>query len=137
MKIKWYNTNLNKKINTLLMCCIIITVSLITGGFSIKQDKSCEATIRHSKDGEMHKFAGIFINKTETPIDAHYTMDATREGASGRSVSSQSGSFRVKENQQKDLSTTSINIQEGDIWKVVLKIYKDEIKICGDSIVVE
>ena len=100
MKIELHNINFDKKIKTIFVSFILITFSLIASGILVMHNEFYEATIKHTKNGEIHKFVGVFINKTKNPIEARYTFDAIKEGVSGRSVSSQSGGFIAKENQQ-------------------------------------
>jgi len=102
-----------------------------------QKEKSCRAVIEHTRQENMDVFQGVFINLTAKGIEGTYTLETIREGSSGRSASRQGGEINVNEKQEKKLSKTSINIEEGDYYKVVLKVHAGDALLCTDSITVE
>lgn len=113
-----------------------IAGGLTAASLSGMQEKPCKATIEHFQENQMDVFRGVFVNHLDEAVEGRYTLDAIREGTAGRSVSRQSGKFKTPGKQQEKLSRVALNIDEQDTWKVVLKIYAQDMLLCADSIVV-
>lgn len=97
-------------------------------------DKPCCAIIeQHASDGIV-TFTGFFQNNLEEIAVGTYSLDAIREGQSGRSVSRQRGRFESEGRQKTELSKFSVNISEEDSYTIVLKIYVRDVFLCADSV---
>lgn len=115
---------------------MILTLGMAEQGYSGSEEVPCVAEIRQEKKEQMIVFQGFVVNNTSMPMEGRYTLEAIREGASGRSISRQGGELSLEEKQMESgLSRISINIDDKDKYKVVLKIYTEDILICADSIV--
>lgn len=100
-----------------------------------RKDALCIAEIRQVNTEQMVEFQGFVINNAEEPMTGNYTLEAIREGVSGKSVSQQAGKFSLDNGKESGLSRISINVDDKDKIKVILKIYTEDILMCADSIV--
>lgn len=121
---------------TFLIKFLAIAGGLTTASFN-NNLRPCKAEIIHTREEHMDVFQGIYYNNLDEPIDGNYTLETIKESKSGRSVSRQGGSFSVKGMAKKKLSRSSINLEPESTWKVVLKIYSENILICTDSVEVK
>ena len=103
--------------------------------YNSREDAPCVAEIRQERNEQMVIFQGFVVNNTGVSLEGRYTLEAIREGASGRSVSRQGGELSLDKGKESELSRISINIDEKDEYKVILKIYAYDILMCADSIV--
>lgn len=117
----------------------IVKFLTIAGGLGAgmpANEKPCSARIEKEIKKGQNFFSGVFHNHLDEKVEGTYSLDAIREGKSGRSVSRQSGSFKAGPLGKTVLSTFSVNIEKGDAYTVVLKIYTRNVFFCGDSLVV-
>lgn len=103
--------------------------------FTNDKEERCGAAILQEKTEQMVMFQGFVVNNTDESMAGRYTLEAIREGVLGRSNSRQAGKFSLDGGKESGLSRISINIDDKDEYKVILKIYKEDILMCADSIV--
>lgn len=77
---------------------------------------------------------GYFHNDRALSGTLEYTLRIIREGAAGRSSSSQNGSFETVPGQADTLSTTRINVQDGDSLYIALDILHNGDPVDNDQI---
>lgn len=99
-------------------------------------DEPYTARIDKVEKDHMHTFTGIFENHMDQAINARYSMELirVRHDASGRSVTTQRGSFQTSAGEISSLSQVSVNVEEGDSYVIILKIYTNNQLLCRDSI---
>lgn len=117
----------------------IVKFLTIAGGLAAGMpatEKPCHAKIEKEIRNGHHFFSGVFHNHLDERVEGTYSLDAIREGKSGRSVSRQSGSFKAGPFDTTVLSCFSVNIEDGDAYTVVLKVYTRNVFFCGDTLVV-
>ncbi len=113
----------------------VITTGMIFGNMGEESEKSCKAYIEVEHDEQTTRFNGILENTGKQPVDADYSMETIKEGVSGRSTSRQGGSAVAKAGEKVTLSTTQINITEGDQYTIILKVFSEDQILCSDTLV--
>lgn len=119
-------------IATLLWLC---TTGAIISFDSNDDEKSCLAHIEVVQDEQTTQFRGVLKNTGQQPIVADYSMETIKEGSSGRSSSRQSGPANAKAGEEVLLSTTQINIAQGDQYTIILNIFSANQLLCSDTLV--
>lgn len=79
-------------------------------------------------------FTSTLENHQSAKAEFHYRLNATKNGASGQSNSSQSGSTKVSPGEKVNLSTVSLNLSKKDTWTIELAIYQNDMLIGGDTL---
>lgn len=125
------------KINLYLVC------ALFMGSFIYGQsyNKEVQAKIKISTEEQILTVKGLSINKQEAFQELRYVLSIFKTGENGnKSKNEQSGRFVLKANQRKQLSETTVNVNEKSKITALLLIYdlsdkiigKDRIEIIGD-----
>jgi len=87
---------------------------------------SAEVKIRlQDRDDRVHVL-GVFENENMVADTLTYELQVRRMGATGTSVSRQSGSFVSYTGDVDSLSTTTISVRSGDQLKVRLQVFNEE-----------
>ena len=102
---------------------------------SIQSQNDIDAKIITTSTDNLLNIVGLAQNKDATYKDDYsYLLYSLKKGVQGNySKNSQSGKFSLEPNEQKELATLRLNIQEGEECKVYLFIRKDEVLISKDS----
>ena len=81
-----------------------------------------------------YQFKASLLNNKEVNFTGSYQLQTQRTGKAGTSHSSQSGEITAKPNQEIILSSSSVNIQRGDHWEVILSIYHENTLVVSDTL---
>ena len=111
-----------------MLCSIIGTLLGSMGTFATPPD---DARIQLTQDGSALVVTGLYSTKQPPADTLSYTLRLVRQGAGGRSASTQSGSFEVTAGAVRTLATSRVSAGDGDALQVDLHIRH------GDTIVSE
>lgn len=119
---------------------IVVVLWIFTSGAVISynthdSEKTCLAHIEVEQEDQTTRFRGVLKNNTNQTIEADYLMETIREGASGRSTSRQGGAAVAEKGEKVTLSTTQINIADGDDYIIILRIFSGDQTLCADTLV--
>ena len=95
---------------------------------------SGDAEILLTRDGSSVQITGMYTNSAEQPGPLTYELDVTRTGSQGSTKSTQSGAFETAPNQRDTLSTSSVNVQDGDTLRIHLQVRYNAATIDEDSV---
>lgn len=107
-------------------------------GFSQIYNTEVEAKIITEKSNDLLKITGSAYNKTEISQSLRYVLSVIRTNPenSNSSKNDQSGRIVLETGEQKNLSTTTININEQDRVILLLLIYNIDDQIIGQDRIV-
>lgn len=103
-------------------------------GFALQSPPDESARIVLTPENDTVHIQGVFENTEELSGTLTYALDVVREGASGTSSSAQSGSFETDPGQVDSLSTSRVNVSEGDRLEVDLTIEHNGERVARASI---
>jgi len=103
-----------------VLCFIAGSVCLI--GFALQSVPDEGAKIVLTPENDTIHIQGLYENTHELTGTLTYALDVVREGAGGTSSYAQSGSFDTEPGQVDSLSTSRINVSEGDRFEMDLTI---------------
>ena len=78
-----------------------------------------------------------FFNGENRSVNISFKFDTEKKGISGNSSNSQSGSAVIKANSKAELSKVSLNLDKRSIIKAYLSIFKDNITVARDSLILK
>ena len=96
-----------------------------TGTESTVSDRA-EVRIRLQARNDWVQVLGVFENENMVADTLRYELQVRRMGATGTSVTSQSGSFVSYTGDVDSLSTSTISVRSGDQLKVRLQVFNEE-----------
>ncbi len=131
------NKGITGKSSTTIIIMMVLALSAgILSSFSVSEEgKMC--SIKVEQQDKMTQFTSLFHNQKDQSFIGKYSFEAIKEGVSGKSTSRQGGVIEAKPLEQVTLSTSSLNILEGDTYTIVLKVFSNELLLCTDSITVK
>ena len=77
---------------------------------------------------------GKFANHSAQSASFRYELVTTKQGPSGRSSSTQAGSFTAPPQQEVSLSNTTVNVAQEDTYVIELKVFRDGTVYLHDKI---
>jgi len=116
------------------VCLLLLVISLPLFSAAQYYNKDVEATIDLELiDNSVMKIVGSAYNKTEINKSLRYVMSVIKKSndSANRSDNSQDGRFVLEPGIKKNLTNTSINIDQGDRTIILLLVYDDEDNIIG------
>ena len=120
---------------TLFTILLLFFASLAyTQSAYVQFNEKHRAWIKADQQGDMLTIQGKFANDSPQEATFRYELITTRQGASGSSSSTQTGSFRALAQQEVSLSHVSINVAENDTYIIELKIFQDNSVYLHDKI---
>ena len=116
--------------------CLIVFL-FTTVGYSQLYNKEVEAKLDVNQDNNYLNIKGVAINKSGSQKSLSYKLSVFKtDQNNNKSKNQQSGEFVIDVNQQKDLSTTSINFDKNTKLIILLLIYDANNAIIGKDRVV-
>ncbi len=111
---------------------LTLCIPLCTVGQYYNKDVEASIDVK-VLDNSVLQIAGSAYNKTEINKSLRYTLSVIKgdANATNKSTNSQEGRFVLEPGVKKNLSTTSININEEDRTIILLLVYDDEDNIVG------
>ncbi|AUC77376.1 hypothetical protein CW732_17505 [Olleya sp. Bg11-27] len=119
-----------------------ITISVVMflftiGVYSQVYNMEVEAKLHINQDNEHITIKGIAINKTKRSKKLSYKLFVFKtDQNNNKSKNQQSGSFDISSNQQKDLSTLSINFDKKAKLIILLLVYNSDNTLIGKDRIV-
>lgn len=115
-----------------------VTVFLLSiGAYSQSYNTEIEAKLQIKEEKGNITITGTALNKTQASKKLSYKLTVFKTGpGQNKSDNQQSGQFEINSNQQKDLSTTSVNFNKDTKVIILLLIYDSNQKIVGKDRVV-
>lgn len=126
------------KINVSLICALF----MVSFNYGQNYNKEVQAKIKVSTKEQIVSVEGLSINKQEEFQELRYVLSVFKTGENGnKSKNEQSGRFVLEANQRKQLSETTININEKSKIIALLLMYdlndkiidKDRVEMLGDN----
>ena len=77
---------------------------------------------------------GKFANDSPQEATFRYELITTKQGKSGRSSSTQAGSFQAPAQEEVSLSNASLNVAPQDTYVIELKIFQDNTVYLHDKV---
>lgn len=119
-----------------LSICVVLTSNL---AYSQMYNTEVEAKIHMENNGDMYKITGSAVNKTASNQSLQYVLSVIKKGPNNANTSKndQSGRFVLEIGQKKNLSTTTINVNDKDRVIILLLVYDETDKPLGmDRVVI-
>lgn len=119
-----------------LFICLVLTSNIV---FSQIYNTEVEAKINIEKNGDMYKITGSAVNKTASNQSLRYVLSVIKNDPnnSNTSKNDQSGRFILEIGQKKNLSSTTINVDDKDRVIILLLLYDEVDKPLGmDRVVI-
>ncbi len=116
---------------------ILYTLFLILQcSISLHSQESVSAKIQFKSADNLFDIKGVAKNNTPTYQDEYnYLLLVLKKGAKGNySQSNQSGEFSLAPEEEKVLSKTKLNIEQGELCKIYLFIRKNKELVSKDSV---
>ena len=104
-----------------LLTLLTLTLTTLVQAQTIPDHR---AWIEANQQDDMLTIQGKFANDTEQDATFRYELITTKQGKSGRSSSTQAGSFAAPAQEEVSLSNTSINVTKEDTYVIELKIFQ-------------
>lgn len=117
---------------------VFVVVFLFTMGASAQSYNSqIEAKLLVKKENGLISITGTALNKTKITQELSYKLSVFKTGPNkNQSKNQQSGKFNINSNQEKNLSTTSVNFDEKTKIIILLLIYDSSSNLIGKDRVV-
>lgn len=117
---------------------VFVVVFLFTMGASAQSYNSqIEAKLLVKKENGLISITGTALNKTKITQELNYKLSVFKTGPNkNQSKNQQSGKFNINSNQEKNLSTTSVNFDEKTKIIILLLIYDSSSNLIGKDRVV-
>lgn len=121
----------------IIITTIVVVLLTIFGTYAQTYNAEVEAKLLIKEDNGNLMIKGVAINKTSTTKKLSYKLSVFKTDSNqNKSNNKQSGVFVVNSNQQKDLSSTSINFYKSTKVIILLLIYDANQSIVGKDRVV-
>lgn len=121
----------------IIITTIVVVLLTIFGTYAQTYNTEVEAKLLIKEDNGNLMIKGVAINKTSTTKKLSYKLSVFKTDSNqNKSNNKQSGVFVVNSNQQKDLSSTSINFYKSTKVIILLLIYDANQSIVGKDRVV-
>ena len=118
-----------------ITCLIVFLFTIVS--YSQLYNTEVQAKLDVNQDDNYLNIKGIAINKSGNQKSLSYKLSVFKtDQNNNKSKNQQSGQFVVDANQQKDLSTTSINFDKNTKFIILLLIYDANNAIIGKDRVV-
>ena len=116
---------MKERIYFIIICILSFSPWLVSSQILNTQ---VEAKIEISSNGEFYKITGFSTNRTDSNRSLRYVLSVIKSNVEGKVVSKndQQGRFILEPNQKKELSSTSINVEDDDRTIILLLIYDEE-----------
>ncbi|MGB6267380.1 MAG: hypothetical protein WBF67_00085, partial [Olleya sp.] len=115
----------------------LVTLLFTIGAYAQLYNTEVEAKLQVNQENEYINIKGIAINKTQTSKSLSYKLSVFKTDENqNKSKNEQSGQFDLTSNQEKDLSTTSINFDKKTKVIILLLVFDDNKNIIGKDRVV-
>jgi hypothetical protein len=101
---------------------------------SVFSEKSIAKINWFQTQNKMLEIEGTFYNDSNNEINIFYELTSAKSGQSS-STSNQSGSFKVNSKMQVILSKITVNLNKDDLYKIILKVFKNNQLIAEDSVI--
>lgn len=112
--------------------------------FSLIAIFSCRAQLQQEQEGSQAEISvttkdgittvsGYFVNDGTIKSELQYKLKVERDGKSGKTSSSQGGKFDAKADEKVLLSTSGVNISEGDEYTFTLTILDSDGNIIAEN----
>ena len=117
---------------------ILLLIPLLSKVFTM-QTQQAPATHLYDARIETEKVNGkllirnVFENKSQNTVDLYYKFKCKREGRSGSSANSQSGSFTAAPGETVTLSKTAVSVAPSDAYTIDLEVYSNAKTIATDT----
>lgn len=85
------------------------------------------------EEGDMLHVQGFFASDTAEGT-LSYRLDVERDGAGGTSQSAQGGTFETAPSAADTLSSTRVNVSDGDHLRITLRIDADDTTVAADTV---
>ena len=117
------------------MSLLLYSISGGLGGFmGTFATSSDDARIQLTKDDATLLVTGLYSTEQPPSDMLSYTLRLVREGAGGRSASTQSGSFEVTAGTVRTLATSRVNVADGDTLQIDLHIRNGSTVVAHEAI---
>ena len=115
----------------------IILMSMILVVFlafsALAQSQEYKAWLKIETDNSHLKIKAYCRNNTSENANLKYKLTAWKLGKSGRTSTSQSGSFYLQIQEEKCLSQLGLGVSPKDEYEIKLEVYKDGKLVAEDS----
>lgn len=112
--------------------------------FSLIAIFSCRAQLQQEQEGSQAEISvttkdgittvsGYFVNDRTIKSELQYKLKVERDGKGGKTSSSQGGKFDAKADEKVLLSTSGVNISEGDEYTFTLTILDSDGNIIAEN----
>ena len=101
---------------------------------NLVQQEPFYAKIESSQTDVKLEVIGKFINNSEGAILIKYEMKTNKISSSGKSLSTQSGTYTSEPNSELVLTKVGLNVDNETRYEIILKVFKDEDEISADSL---
>ena len=112
---------------------VLATLSLLTTAQAPSTTEHRAWIATHQRE-EMLTIQGKFANHSAQSISLRYELVTTKQGPSGRSSSTQAGSFTAPPQQEVSLSNVTVNVTQKDTYVIELKVFRDGTVYLHDKI---
>ena len=123
------------KSNNILIFVVLFVFTL--GAYAQSYNKDVEAKLLIEKENGLINITGTALNKTKTTQELSYKLSVFKTDPNqNQSKNQQAGRFALNSNENKQLSTTSVNFDEKTKIIILLLIYDSNLSILGKDRVV-
>jgi len=117
---------------------ILLLIPLLSMVFSLQMQQAptsqlYDARIETDKVNGKLLIRNVFENKSQKTVDLYYKFKCKRQGRSGSSVNSQSGSFTAAPGEIVTLSKTAVSVAPSDAYTINLEVFSNSKTIATDS----
>lgn len=99
----------------------------------VQQQQESQAEISISTKDGITTVSGYFVNDGTKKSELIYKLKVERDGKSGKTSSNQGGKFDAKADEKVLLSTSGVNISEGDEYTFTLTILDSDGNIIAEN----
>lgn len=115
-------------------CLLLVYSSIFQVSFAQTATLKAWFDVQRNEAGQA-VISGMAENKSTKAVAYSYSMRLSKAGPSGNAINTQSGSFTLLPNEQKILSTVTINLASTASFEVFLKIFDDEKVVAEERLV--
>lgn len=113
----------------------LVAVSLLWPFSSSAYGQEYQAWIKIEAENSHLKIKAYCLNNTSENANLKYKLTAWKLGKSGRTSTSQSGSFYLQIQEEKCLSQLGLGVSPKDEYEIKLEVYKDGKLVTEDFVV--
>ena len=119
------------KSNNILIFVVLFVFTL--GAYAQSYNKDVEAKLLIEKENGLINITGTALNKTKTTQELSYKLSVFKTDPNqNQSKNQQAGRFALNSNENKQLSTTSVNFDDTSITGVVIVFVVSELIVVCD-----